>query len=47
MAENPHAFAELQALLAARADLYRQCDVAIDTGGIAVDKVVDRLAAMS
>jgi XRE family aerobic/anaerobic benzoate catabolism transcriptional regulator len=47
MAENPHAFAELQALLAARAELYRQCDVAIDTGGVPIDKVVDRIAAMS
>jgi hypothetical protein len=33
MAENPHAFAELKALLAARRDLYAQADHAVDTTG--------------
>jgi XRE family transcriptional regulator, aerobic/anaerobic benzoate catabolism transcriptional regulator len=47
MKANPHAYAELEALLAARADLYGQCDVTIDTGGLKVDAVVTRVAAMA
>ena len=40
MAENPHAFAELKALLAARRDLYAQADHTIDTTGRPVPQVV-------
>jgi XRE family aerobic/anaerobic benzoate catabolism transcriptional regulator len=47
MKENPHAYAELEALLAARADLYGQCDVTIDTSGLRVDTVVTRVASMA
>jgi XRE family aerobic/anaerobic benzoate catabolism transcriptional regulator len=45
MKANPHAFAELEALLAARAELYSQCDVTIDTGNVSVETVVARIAA--
>ena len=45
MAENPHAFAELRALLAARTDLYARADVTIDTTRLAVRDVVTQLAA--
>jgi XRE family transcriptional regulator, aerobic/anaerobic benzoate catabolism transcriptional regulator len=45
MKANPHAFAELEALLAARAELYGECDVAIDTSGVGVDTVVARVLA--
>lgn len=45
MKANPHAFAELEALLAARAELYGECDVAIDTSGVGVDTVVARVMA--
>lgn len=47
MKENPHAYAELEALLAARADLYSQCEVTIDTGRLGVDAVVTRVAAVA
>jgi shikimate kinase len=40
MAENPHAFAELKALLAARRDLYAQADHTIDTTDRPVPQVV-------
>jgi XRE family transcriptional regulator, aerobic/anaerobic benzoate catabolism transcriptional regulator len=45
MKANPHAFAELEALLAARAELYGECDVAIDTSGVGIDTVVARVMA--
>ena len=47
MAENPHAFAELRALLAARAKLYARADHTIDTSGKAVRDVVAALATSS
>ncbi|MBS1118260.1 MAG: Regulatory protein of benzoate catabolism [Deltaproteobacteria bacterium] len=40
MAENPHAFAELRALLAAREKLYARADHTIDTSGRRVAGVV-------
>jgi len=40
MAENPHAFAELRALLAARDALYARADVTIETSKQTVKKVV-------
>jgi len=45
MAENPHAFAELRALLAAREQLYAQADVTIDTSGRRVADVVAAIGA--
>jgi len=45
MAENPHAFAELRALLAAREQLYAQADVTIDTSGRRVADVVAAISA--
>jgi XRE family aerobic/anaerobic benzoate catabolism transcriptional regulator len=44
MAENPHAFAELRALLAARRELYAQADHTIDTTGHPVPEVVAAIA---
>jgi XRE family transcriptional regulator, aerobic/anaerobic benzoate catabolism transcriptional regulator len=44
MAENPHAFAELRALLAARAKLYARADHTIDTTGRRVPSVVAAVA---
>jgi XRE family aerobic/anaerobic benzoate catabolism transcriptional regulator len=44
MAENPHAFAELRALLAARTGLYARADVTIDTTKLAVRDVVAQIA---
>ncbi|HLU67524.1 MAG TPA: shikimate kinase [Kofleriaceae bacterium] len=40
MAENPHAFAQLRALLAAREPLYARAHHVVDTSGRAVDEVV-------
>jgi len=45
MAENPHAFEELRALLAARQKLYARADRTIDTSGRTVKQVVAELAA--
>ena len=45
MAENPHAFAELRALLAAREQLYAHADVTIDTSGRRVADVVAAISA--
>ena len=45
MAENPHAFAELRALLAAREKLYARADVTVDTTGRRVAQVVAAIAA--
>jgi XRE family aerobic/anaerobic benzoate catabolism transcriptional regulator len=44
MAENPHAFAELRALLAARAKLYARADHTIETSGRRVASVVTAVA---
>jgi len=44
MAENPHAFAELRALLAARDKLYARADRMIDTSGRRVAGLVSELA---
>jgi XRE family aerobic/anaerobic benzoate catabolism transcriptional regulator len=40
MAENPHAFEELRALLAARAKLYARAEHVVDTSGRTVKQVV-------
>jgi XRE family transcriptional regulator, aerobic/anaerobic benzoate catabolism transcriptional regulator len=45
MAENPHAFAELRALLAAREKLYARAEVTVDTSGRRVADVVAAIAA--
>jgi XRE family aerobic/anaerobic benzoate catabolism transcriptional regulator len=45
MAENPHAFEELRALLAARQKLYARADRTVDTSGKTVKQVVAELAA--
>jgi len=44
MAENPHAFAELRALLAARDRLYARADHTIDTTGRRVPQVAAEIA---
>ena len=45
MAENPHAFEELRALLAARQKLYARADRTIDTSELTIKQVVAALAA--
>ncbi|HUS27775.1 MAG TPA: shikimate kinase [Kofleriaceae bacterium] len=45
MAENPHAFEELKALLAARQKLYGRADLAIDTSERTIKQVVAAIAA--
>ena len=45
MAANPHAFAELRALLAARDALYARADRTVDTTGRSVREVVGELAS--
>ena len=47
MAENPHAFEELRALLAARQKLYARADRTVETSGKTVKQVVAELAAES
>ncbi len=47
MAKNPAAFAELQALLAARAPLYGQAEHVIDTSGRGATAIVGELAALT
>ncbi len=44
MAENPHAFEELRALLAARQKLYARADRTVDTSGRTVKQVVADIA---
>ena len=44
MAANPHAFAELRALLAARDTLYARADHTIDTSGLRVPQVAAAIA---
>lgn len=46
MADSPHAFAELRALLAAREKLYARADHTIDTAGRPVPAVVAELATL-
>jgi XRE family aerobic/anaerobic benzoate catabolism transcriptional regulator len=45
MAENPHAFEELRALLAARQKLYARADRSIETSGRTVRQVVASIAS--
>jgi len=45
MAENPHAFEELRALLAARHKLYARADETVETSGRTLRQVVDAAAA--
>ena len=45
MAENPHAFSELRALLAARADLYARANHIVETSGIGVSAVLGEVVA--
>jgi XRE family aerobic/anaerobic benzoate catabolism transcriptional regulator len=47
MAENPHAFAELRALLAAREKLYARAEHVIDTTGRRVPQVVAAIAQIA
>ncbi len=47
MARNPHAYAELEALLAARAALYASAHHTVDTSRRPVAAVVDQLAALA
>jgi len=47
MGQNPHAFAELRALLHARAALYAEAHHVIDTSGHTVDEVVAAVAHVS
>ena len=44
MAENPHAFSELKALLTARESLYAASNLVVDTSGKTVEQVVDSVA---
>jgi XRE family aerobic/anaerobic benzoate catabolism transcriptional regulator len=46
MAENPHAFAELRALLAARDQLYARADHTIDTAGRRVTQVATAIVEL-
>jgi len=45
MAQNPHAFAELRALLTAREPLYATAQHVVDTSDRSIDDVVDAVAA--
>ncbi len=47
MAENPHAFEELRALMAARNKLYARADVTIDTSERTIKQVIAAIAAPS
>ena len=44
MAENPHAFAELRALLTAREELYSSADHTVDTSDHSVDEIVSMVS---
>ena len=46
MAENPHAFAELRALLAARDQLYARADHTIDTADRPIPEIAAAIAAL-
>lgn len=45
MAGNPHAMAELHALLAARRSLYEQAELSVDTSSLAVATAVETITA--
>lgn len=45
MAKNPHAFAELRALLSAREGLYATAQHVVDTGGRSIAEVVEAVAS--
>ena len=45
MAENPHAFEELRALLAARTKLYARADETVDTSGRTVRQIAAQITA--
>lgn len=47
MAENPHAFSELRALLTAREKLYARADHTIDTSGLRIPGVVSAIAELA
>jgi XRE family aerobic/anaerobic benzoate catabolism transcriptional regulator len=47
MAENPHAFAELRALLTAREKLYARAEHTIETTGRRIPQVVSEIAELS
>ncbi len=47
MGKNPHAFAELETLLGARASLYASAHHTVDTSKRAVGAVVDEIAALA
>jgi XRE family aerobic/anaerobic benzoate catabolism transcriptional regulator len=44
MAGNPHAMAELRALLTARKTLYEQADLAVDTSVLGVEAAAEAIA---
>jgi XRE family transcriptional regulator, aerobic/anaerobic benzoate catabolism transcriptional regulator len=46
MAQNPHAFAELRALLAAREPLYATADHAVDTSQLGLEGTVARITSL-
>ncbi|MDB4962230.1 MAG: Regulatory protein of benzoate catabolism [Myxococcales bacterium] len=46
MAENPHAFAELRALITAREKLYARAEHTVETTGLRLAQVVAAIAAM-
>ena len=45
MRDHPHAMAELRALLAARAPLYQQADLTVDTAGVSLAAVIERVSS--
>ncbi|MFQ5671008.1 MAG: shikimate kinase [Acidobacteriota bacterium] len=45
MADNPHAMAELRALLASREPLYREADLVIDTSTLTPGRAVEQILA--
>ncbi|MCA9546283.1 MAG: helix-turn-helix domain-containing protein [Myxococcales bacterium] len=45
MRDHPHAMAELRALLAARAPLYQQADLTVDTAGVSLAAVIEGVSA--
>lgn len=47
MAENPHAFAELRALLAAREKLYARAEHTVETTGRRVAQIVTKIAELA
>ena len=47
MRDHPHAMAELRSLLTSRAPLYAQAKFCVDTSGLSVEAVVERLMGLS